>query len=353
MPDYKFVAADGNNLLGELQALSKTVQLRLDGFSHAEFIINGEHPTAALIEPFDRDVIVFRNSEPILRGTIGAVSHTLDGTSHYVNVSVLDYRARLQRRLLTEAVTFTDTPDTEIAVALLQAVQSVSSLGITLGTIEPGPDRTITLDAGVNAYTAISLLADADDGFEWDITPGRQLDIRRSRGTDRGRVLDYGGAVSQLSVRVNPAVFANSVIVTGGTGTTSEVRSDVDTGTQQYDLLFSDLDIVDQPLLAATADRVLAEAKSEFQSIRLSLRQSDAVQAWGGPQDVNVGDTVLVYAESGGLEVNEKQRVREIQIDISDDGAESVSMQTDGEAGRFDERIRRLESRLSTVERAA
>lgn len=353
MADYKFVAADGNTLLGELQALNKTVQLRLDGFSQAEFIINGEHPTAELVTPFDRDVVVYRNNEPIMRGTIGALNHTLDGTSHYLNVSVLDYRARLNRRLLSTDQSFAGLRDDEVAVALLAAVQSESSLGITVGTVEPGPVVDFDIDAGVPINSAINLLAARSGGFDWHITPDRQFDLRRSRGRDRGRILDYGGAVSQLTLRVNPAVYGNAVFATGGRTTTPELRADVDPGTQRFDLQVSDLNIVDQPVLAAVAEQALVDAKSQFRSFTLTVRQSDAVQAWGGLQDVDVGDTVTVHARSGDLLINEQQRVREIQIQITDDGAERVVMQTDGEAGRFDERLRLIEARLNSVERTA
>lgn len=351
MADYKFVAADGPTLLGELQALNKSINLRLDGFSQAEFTINGLHPTAELVRPFDRDVIVYRNAEPIFRGTIGAVSHTLNGSSHYLTVNVLDYRARLNRRLVLTPLSFTGDRDDEIVTGILASVQGVSSLGLSMGTVEQGPARDYDVAPGTPAFAAITLLGGLDGGFDWYVTPGLRVDVLRTRGVNRGRILDYGGAVSQLQLRVNPSVYANAVFATGGTGTTPVLRDDVAPSTQRYDLQISELDVVDQPILDAAADRALTLAKTEFRSFVLTVRQSAAVQAWGGLQDVDVGDTVTVHARSGGLLVNEQQRVREIQIRVTDDGAETVTMQTDGEMGRFDERINRLEARLNTVER--
>ena len=351
MADYRFVAVDGDTQLGELQALDKRLSLRLFGFSQADFVINGAHPTAEFVRPFDRDVIVYRNDQPIFRGTIGALSHVVDATEHYLNVSVLDYRARLNRRLLQAPFTFTSTRDDAIVEALLDAVQAESSLGITLGTVEAGPQRDFDIDAGVPLFTAINLLAGLDDGFEWYVDAERRLNIYRVRGADRGRVLDYGGAVSRITARVNPTDYGNSVFVTGSRDLTPEIRTDVDPGTQRYDLQKSLLDVQDQPVLAAAADQALVEAKTAFQSYSLALRQSDAVQAWGGLQDVDVGDAVTVHARVGSLFVNSLQRVQEIDITAGNNNDERVILQTDNSAGRFDERIRSIEARLDAVER--
>ena len=351
MADYKFVAADGPNLLGELQALGKSLTLRLRGTSSAVFDINGEHPTAELILPLQRDIVVYRDDEPVFRGVIGTTRHTVQRDSHYISVTVLDYRAFFRRRLFTTPLSFTGARDDEIALQLLDAIQQEGSMGITPGQIAAGPERDFEVEVGTSLAAALNSLSNLDGGFEWDITPDLKLDIFRQRGESRGRVLDYGGAAAAVELRFNPGEFANSVVFTGASSTSPVVVADVPPDERRYDLLDSDLNLNNQPLLEAAAELALERARAEFRSFRIEMRQTDQLQAWRGLSDVGLGDMVTVAVRSGPLDLSELQRVQTISIDVTEDGREDVAFETDVSEGRFDQRLNAINDRLATVER--
>lgn len=350
MADYKFVVAEGADLLGEVQALDKQLALRLREPSECSFRINGEHPTAQLVRPFDRDIVVFRNSQPVFRGTIGSTVDLISDTRHDVTVTAVDYRARLARRVLLGDVTYTGQRDDEVVADLLSVTQAVASLGVSIGVVELGPVRDVQYEAGQDLRSAISTLADLDGGFDWFVDANLRLNLFRQRGQDRGRVLDYGGAVRGVEVVVSSPSYANAVRVSGGPGTTATVVTNVPAGANRFDLQLGLTSITDQPVLDAAALRALADAQAEFVSYVVRLRQSDALQAWGGPQDVDCGDTVTLAVRSGRIDTVQQVRVSDIEVRVSDDGREDVTLTT-GIRSRWADMAAQVDKRVSNLER--
>jgi hypothetical protein len=348
--DYKFVVAEGPDLLGEVQALDKALALRLREPSECSFRINGDHPTAELVRSFDRDVIVYRNAQPLFRGTIGTTFDNVSEERHDVVVSAVDYRGRFERRLLLADETFTSRRDDLIVEDLLGSVQSVASLGVSMGTVEPGPDRTVDFEAGQTLRSAIDTIANVDGGFDWYVDPQLRLNVARTRGEDRGRVLDYGGAVRAVDVIVSSPEYANALRVSGASGTSAVVVANVPTGAARFEGQLGLTTIGDQDVLDAAALRALANAGSQFVSYVIRLRQSDAVQAWGGLLDVDCGDLVTLAIRAGRLDVFEQVRVSDIEVRIGDDGREDVTLTT-GIRERWERSLDNVSKRVTSLER--
>jgi hypothetical protein len=349
--DYKFLAVRGGDILGEIAALERTVNFRLRDPSDVTFTVNGEHPTAKLVREFDTDILVYRGLDPVFRGTVGAVTDSADGTGYYLRVNAVDYRGRLDRRVLKSDVTFTGEDDTDIVTSLLATAQGEvrGGMGITVVGDSAPVARTVTFPAGESVWDAIDLLASVEGGFDWDVLPDLTLRTFRPRGSDRGRVLDYGGALSGFSVSADPASFANVVRVSGE-GLTAQVREDLSVFRRRFESQVGLPLVTEQQVLDDFADRTISQRVVNWQTWELTLRQSNAFQAWGGLGDIGLGDTVRVVARIGRLDVNELQRVEQITVLLDEDGREDVRLSTRGRRREFSDRLRDFNRRLRSLE---
>jgi len=351
MTDYKFLAVRGGDILGEIAALESNVNLRLRDPSDVTFSVNGEHPTARLIREFDTDILVYRGADSVFRGTVGSVVDSADGTGYYLRVNAVDYRGRLNRRVLKSDVTFTADDDTDIVAALIGTAQGEVRGGMGITVLPDGAPvaRTVTFAAGESVWDAIDLLASLQGGFDWDVLPDLTLQTFRPRGRDRGRVLDYGGALKAFTVSGDPSAFANVVRVSGE-GLTAQVREDLSQVRRRFETQIGLPLVVNQQVLDDFADRVLQDRLGNWQTWELTLRQSNAFQAWGGLGDIGLGDTVRVVARIGRLDVNELQRVEQITVVLDEDGREDVLLSTRARRREFTDRFRELDRRLTALE---
>jgi hypothetical protein len=349
--DYKFLASRNGNILGEVAALDGQINLRLRERSDVTFRINGEHPTALFISEFDTDILVFRGPEPVFRGTVGAVVDSGDGTGYYLRVNAADYRSRLDRRVLKAPVTFTGQDDTDIVASLIATAQGEANgdMGITVVPDGSPVARTVTFPAGESVWDAIDLLSSLDGGFDWDVLPDLTLQTFRPRGQNRGRVLDYGGALKAFSVSGDPSAFANVVRVSG-TGLTAQVVSDFALVPRRFETQVGLPLVGDQQVLDDFADQALVDKLGNWQTWELVLRQSNAAQAWGGLTDIGLGDVVRVVVRAGRLDVNELQRVEQITVAVDEDGREDVTLSSRGRRREFTDRFRELSRRLTALE---
>jgi hypothetical protein len=349
--DYKFLAVRGPDILGEIAALDRQVNLRLRERSDVTFRVNGEHPTARLIREFDTDILVYRGPDPVFRGTVGSVVDSADGTGYYMRVNAADYRSRLDRRILKADAVFNNVDDTDIVTSLVAAAQGEvrGGMGITVAVDDSPTARTVTFPAGESVWDAIDLIGSLDGGFDWDVLPDLTLQMFRPRGRNRGRVLDYGGALKAFTVSGDPQAFANVVRVSGDS-LTGQVRSDLDTVRRRFETQIGLPLVRNQQVLDDYADRFLTERLGNWRTFELVLRQSDAFQAWGGLGDVGLGDTVRVVIRTGRLDVNELQRVEQITVVLDEDGREDVTLSTRERRREFTDRFRELSRRLSALE---
>lgn len=353
MAVYEFVAYQGSSALGVISALDRKLDLYLDRPSYIQFKVNGLHPTALFVEELSTDVVVFRDREKIGRFVMTSVRDEIDATSHYVTVNAVDYRGRLARRIIKTQQTFSAQPDVDIAWSVINTAQGETNgdMGITRGVYPAGVNLTGGFAPGVNAEEAIDILANIDDGFDWDIDADLQFNIYRPRGESKQRVIDYGGLENTASRNFAVERFANVVRVSGDDTITPVVEGtgSADLGRWETEVGYPAVD--SQTLLDGLAIDALARAGEDAYAYSVTIRDSEGVQRWNGPSDIGLGDTVRLVLKSGRLDINELKRVTEIHLDVDDDGGEEVTFTLDGVEVTFSERIQQVLDRLKDLER--
>jgi hypothetical protein len=351
--DYRLVAIKNGQPLGELAALSPRFEFRLDRPSMFSFRINALHPTAAFVSELDTDILVYRENVKTLRGVITSTRHIVDESSHYIEVSGMDYRGRLAFRLVLNDQVFVSEDDVDIAWQAIDDAQNETggNLGITRGIIPAAEVLTGAFPAGISVSEAIDLVANTDDGFDWDISPDLQFDIFRPRGTNRDRILDYGGLVSEVTREFSATDFGNVVRGSGDDSIASVIAesSDLSLGRWERQVGFPQID--NFSLLTGLTLDELNRAENQAITYRVRLRSSEGIQRWGGVSDIWLGDTVRFVVRSGNLDINELQRVLEIDVNVGDDGREDVFFVLDGPRRTFQERINDVLQRLTELER--
>lgn len=353
MAVYEFVAYQGSSALGVISALDRKLDLYLDRPSSLQFKVNGLHPTAEFVEELSTDVVVFRDREKIGRFVMTSVRDEIDATSHYVTVNAFDYRGRLSRRIIKTQQTFTAEDDVDIAWNVINTAQSDTNggMGITRGVYPAGVSLTGGFAPGVRLDEAIDILADIDDGFDWDIDADLRFNIYRPRGETRQRVIDYGGLEKTASRNFAVERFANVVRVSGDSTVTPVVEGTGSSSVGRWETEVGYPAVNNQTLLDGLAIDALASAGEDAYAYSVVIRDTDGIQRWGGPSDIGLGDTVRLVLRSGRLDINELKRVTEIHLGVDDDGGEEVTFVLDGIEPTFAQRIQRVLDRLKDLER--
>lgn len=351
--NYRFVAVRGSQPLGELEALNRRIEFRLEQPSIVAFTINAEHPSARFVQDLAVDVIVYRDGLPLIRAVITATQDSITEDSHYIEVTAMDYRGRLEFRRLLSAQVFTEELDVDIAWAAIVAAQAETNgdLGIKRGRFDDGEELSGAFPAGISVAEAIDLVASADEGFDWEVDSDLRFNIYRPRGRARQRVLDYGGLVAEVQRQFAAGDFANSVRVSGDETIASVVAGDGNPVLGRWDRQVGFPQIDSPTLLTGLAIDELSRAQNEAVTTRVQLRSAEGVQTWGGLTDIGLGDVVRLVVKSNRLDINELTRVREIDVTVSDDGKEEVVLILDGPKRTFQERINDILQRLTELER--
>jgi hypothetical protein len=352
MAEYRFVAVQGSSALGELSALDKRIDFRLDRPSTVGFRLNAESLLADTVNELSTDILVYRDGQKMARFALVSSRDAIDDSSHYIEFTGVDYRGRLESRLVLTTQTFTADDDVDIAWQAIDDAQALTNggMGITRGVRPAGLPLTGEFPAGISVSGAIDLVANVDDGFDWDVDADLRFNIFRPRGTAKDRVLDYGGLVSQVDREFLFGDFAN-VIRASGDDTVASVT--VGTGSAQLGRWESQVgfsNVNNSTLLTGLAVDALNRSGRAV-SYRVRLRSSEGIQRWGGMSDIGLGDSVRLVVKLNRLDVNEIQRVQEISVSVSDDGAEDVTFTLDGPRRTFSERIGDVYQRLSELER--
>lgn len=354
--------ASGGYDLALTKAQGRKYTARLTDQSELSFAINGEHPQAAAVDELTTDVHLLCDGTPLDRCRVAGTGDTLDGTSHQVSYTCLDYKAVLGRRLLLTGDSLIYSADqAEIAWSLVQVTQAKSggSLGIVRGwsgTLPTGVLLDRTFVAGDSIGELIQTLSETDDGFDWDLTPtdSNSLSLNvwhTQRGTDRGVVLIYGGdLIASLSRSVDPSNYANSVRLTGSDAVVAEERvaSDIGTVAQgRWDLALGESGITTQSALSDRADWQIGQSQVITPAWTVTMRRG----AWEGPSHIWLGDPVRLVVMSGRLSVDTTYRVQEASIDLDGNGGEQVTLTLGAPRVDYRRRARLTERRLRNLER--
>ena len=361
MPYYQFVLgpAGGTPDTELTYARNRSLDLKLSEPSTASFTIDGRSEQAAAIAELASEVSVYRDRELLFRGFIGSTADTVSEDRHDVQVTVVDYRGRLDRLLIDADTTYTTALDRNISWDLIDDAQAKTGgdLGISRGPALSGlTSRTITFTGGISVREALDRLASLAPGFDWDITPEREFVLFDQRGANNGVILDYGGLVSAVSVNFDPSTYANAVRVSGDATTTAQTAAAGDIGSRpegRYEAQQGISDITTDATLASRATLLLAEKQLIRSSFTVTLRNGDNdLIRWGGPTDIGLGDTCRMVVRSGRLDVNRLVRVFEIRVSIGANNDETVTLTLDAPEETFVDRIRRQQARLEVLERS-
>jgi hypothetical protein len=358
------------------QARNRRITWRLVGRHEASFELDGGDEAAAAIEELISDLWVTRSPVPntartVFRGRVGQTQDAIDATAHAVTVTVGDYRAVLDRRQLWEGgqLSWLNTDQAAIAWGLVQHTQAQTGgqLGIVQGA---GPVSGITrvrndYPAGKRVGEAIDQLAQVTNGFDWDITPAQdphdptlRLDVfYPQRGAARGVVLALGDRISKADRQVNPGDYANAERGTGADststgGTLAPVRreaADIATRPEgRWDGSMSDTDLTVQQTIVDRTNQELAQRQVITPDWVVTLKPN----SWGGPDDIWLGDPVVLVVTSGRLNVVESLRV--VEIPCAWDDEDNVTTQLALAAVARPNRrwsLRRVDQRLQALER--
>lgn len=355
------------------RAKSRKATFNLAGPSSASFTLNGRDPLAGRVEELITDLHLLRANSPgqpaerLYRGRVGQTRDQLDAEKHTVDVSTADYRAVLDRRRTWAetgpALTWTQIDQGQIVADLIGDTQSRDggNLGITVTGYPTGVLRDRTYETGDSIGEKIQELSEVINGFEWDVIPrsasGLELAIFAPiRGADRGVILQPGGLIASATRTVDPSKFANALRITGQTPSGSEVppapqnRTSADIATApegRWDGAFGE-DLTSTTGLSERADWRIDDA----QVVRPSYTVRFKPGRWKGPGHIWLGDSVrLVLMSPPRLRVDTTLRVQTIDVSVSDDGDEDVSMTIGAPPTSFARRAAEVERRLATLER--
>jgi hypothetical protein len=353
MADYRLVAFNGSSAVGELAALDRRLEFRLERPSMVMFRINAAHPSAYFFNELATDIVVYRDGVKIARTVVTSTRDLIDEDSHYIDVTAMDYKGRLAFRRVLTTQTYTAEDDVDIAFQAITNAQAETNgnMGITRGVFPTGIPLTGSFPAGISVAEAIDLIANVDDGFDWEIDEELRFNIYRVRGNVAGRILDYGGLVSRATREFAAVEFANSVRVSGDDSIPSIVVGSGDPTIGRWDKQVGFPQVDNSTLLAGLGIDELARSTDQAVTFTVRLRDSEGIQRWGGPSDIGLGDTIRLVVNSNRLNVNKLTRVREIDVTVSDDGAEEVTFVLDGPKRTFEERINFVLQRLTELER--
>ena len=353
-------------------ATDRKITFKLTEPSEASCSLDGTDPAAAMLAELGTDLTVFRRRtygattrQILFRGRIGNVSDNIDETRHTVSVPAIDYREVLKRRHLMHGmkISWDGYDQAWIAYGLIAEAQKVTGgdYGIVNGAAVTGQTRTRAYELGDNIGERIQELSEVINGFDWDIAPAADgtLTFRvwyPQRGTDRGVVLELGGAARTLQRSVDSKDYANAIRLTGtapeggdGEEPPPEERyaADLGSGLQgRWDGVYNE-SITTAANLKERADWRIAEQQVVRPSYTLNL----APGWWDGPDHLWLGDPVRLVIYRGRLAVDTVLRVQEISVSIADTGDEQVAVTLGAPRPDYRRRAAEIDRLLSTLER--
>jgi hypothetical protein len=305
----------------------------LDDGGAATFDVQKQNPkcTRALLEPFQRQVLVQKGDDLKWRGILGPASMSSD--ADVVSFGAIGYFTRLMDRYVDADQVFTAEDELDIAWDLIDFTQAktLGDLGITrwgdetLSTIL----RTLTY-LGADRPSIGQIIRDlaaADDGFDFEITPDLVWKAYHpSKGVVTNAVFELGKNIRSYQYGIDPMSIATDLTASGSGSGATKVTSVVFDATAraaygriEASISFSDVD--DQDLLdALAAQELLNRAKPDEQPaivLKVDVDSSDTA--------FTVGDQVKVRIQDGYLDVDDFFRVLAKTVSIDDDGQETVS----------------------------
>ncbi len=321
-------------------AQAKTLTYSLTDGHTFSFSMNGRNEKAKFLRPMIADVVVWREGVKIFRGRIIQANQSGDAAGCTINVSAVDYKALLKRRVFTQTGTYTGDLETcaWTAINTTQAVRTGANLGITRGVNQAtGITATKyayelgqTVKDFIDGLAATNSAVDQADSFEWDIDPELVFKVYKpTRGKRTPTFLaDFGGSVLSYDQTFDPNDYAN-VFMVQGNGSYSSTAITEEGRRPPAGAMFEEFVNDGQLTTPALVDsRVFWMATYNGQ---LELTKTYNLELsngrWNGPRDCWLGDYVKLNIVDGVLNVQtDLMRVRDMHLSVDNAGYEAVGI---------------------------
>jgi hypothetical protein len=363
MADWKFVIATtgGVPLVEARLAMQRSVTWKLHEGAVASCVLHGADPAAYQVVDYQRDLLIYRNKVLMFRGRILGRKDDLDGTSHTVSFSAVDYRGWITQVRYTQAtLTYTGQTKRAIAEALVAHTQGLPGGALGIVPFDTGMepagthDRTYEPDKSIGAaITDLGESINPAHSYEWEIGPDMRMRIwSPTRGVVRAFVAEYGNTITGGSRDPQTGEYGNVVAGQGSTeDTTRYVATAADLASRpegRIERLWADQDIKVQATLEDRTDARLAQAELPVPGYQFNL----APRIEWNPDELFIGDTTKLVVQVDSLNVVTSDRIEELKLDVGDDGGETVAL-TWGRALRQSNaiKLREAERRLDRLER--
>lgn len=333
-PSWDFILLDteGDPIASLTAATSRKVTWSLDAPATVAFNLPGTHPQAALVVETATDLEVFDTTGvKRFRGRMGSSEDDIaPDTGHVCQFNAVDYRGFLGRRYVLPGAEFyfVGVEQTAIAWQLIHDTQAQpgGDLGITNGSAATGVNRNALYTYSTEVLSSITSLGQFSNGFTWEIDPELSFNtwaLPIGRGIVTGEVLVYGAQILTVKRVIDTSTFANSVRYSGNASLVpaiAEVGSFAGTG--RWEKQVGDTTILDQTQLTNKAAWELAQDDIVQPSYQITLNPA---YGWT-PEIIWLGDTVTLVVQSGRLDINTSYRVSQIEVDLGDDGGQTVTL---------------------------
>ncbi len=328
---YKFIAGTGaaqEYLLSDVSRRNVTFS-RKEGAS-ASVTMKGESALSGVITELVTDIKVTRNDELYFRGRVGPSNDVGDPLNQNVTFAAIDYRKKLGTRTMrdTDILDFIDTDQGNIAWSLINTVQTRPNGddGIRQGLYATGTTKDYSIEPGASVEEAINLIANATDGFDWEVDPFLKFNtFHPERGTAKDVVLDYGGAFGYYSRTFDFENYANTLWATATTGVDPvwvEAANIAQRPEGRWERSAAWPDAAAQETHNDNSLWLLEQAINHKYTYEVTL----APGFWLGKGHFWLGDIINLQIIHGRLNIREPRKVETISIDLDDEGTETVKV---------------------------
>ena len=332
---YRWIIHDidqGKDLGDVTEARGKAFNIYLNQESTAQFTLNATNALASseFISLGRKELHIYRNNDRVWGGELTAYEGTLGASEEDFTITARSFESLFKDRYTGAARQFNAVDAGQIAWTLINESQQLTQgdFGVTSGEIQATTNRT-RLYEYKNIYQAITELAEVDNGIDWEITPYKVFNVYLSKGTDRSGddLLEYGGNVEEVRFSYDFTEPGNRAIVLGkGSGASITYADEFDSTSRSLYKLRERIvpykDVDNQDVLDARAERTLNERKDPVETLEVTQARGAGILAF---TRVNVGDHVWVKVRHGIVNVNNKYRIRGLNVEIADDGTERVT----------------------------
>jgi len=326
---------DGN-VIGEVVGNNVTYGIFLDRPNQVSYEIPVESRLADIrfTCPYVTDFQYARNNEIMIAGLHTEADISLNGTT--LQISGQDWKHYFERRVwpfnpVDPGASFfsrvqVDTMDIArqiLSIALAEPGSpaftiNFSSSGIlTNYRIEPGDSESILEKVGE--------LSEEKPGFDWIITPDRQIiGYAPEKGTRVEYPLEKGRNIADIAL-TNNGIRASHVFGFGA-GTAKKLGVVVENPLvlRRYDYAQDYGTVIDKDALTRLANRDLAAQSNLSLALTITL-MPDAADDF--LENVTIGDTVPVTGDvQGYIYINDYYRIVGIEGNVSDNGDETITL---------------------------